>query len=299
MSTTKRRKSAQGTTPPRTHSYERDNWKDKLRPRPVWSALPPNALREIYLHSAFEDRISMGTVCKSWRQGYRDPALWRSRLFEFGGCTSYEELEYNIFVGAKQELTFTSGTKAKGFADQFSTCLEDLEILLKEMDTRSANGILSEFLEFYSSLEESRLRSLTLYNLNLKSLNDAMRKRFLNSFIEVTSGQKFLKKFSMDFPNFDIESGLQFLKCIADSCGDTIETLYLKRCFEIEVSIYQQQHIVTALENHFQKFKSLCRIHVEYFIVSEELIMHWAQGCPNLSFIKFWVTRIALPSMCI
>ncbi|CAL1530158.1 unnamed protein product [Lymnaea stagnalis] len=35
---------------------------------------------------------------------------------------------------------------------------------------------------------------------------------------------------------------------------------------------------------------------MEYFIASEELIKHWAQACPNLSFIKFWVTRIVLPS---
>ncbi|CAL1530160.1 unnamed protein product, partial [Lymnaea stagnalis] len=250
---------------------------------PLWSRLPTTALLCIYQNLGDLDRLSMARVCKPWYQSFHVPALWRYRLIEFGETRSKREIKEDALFKSKRALTNSYGKYAIEFAKRFPTSLQDIEIEFLPLRGRDGREIVNDFKEFSACLDNSKLRSISILSLvHLSSLDTfvgQLRIDLIYSLKTLLQKQHCLKKVRICSSHFDLESGLQFLQCLADASAATIKELFMYGLFQRGTPIFGEGRILTEL----QKFKSLSCIKLEYDIMSDELAKTWVRGCPNLS----------------
>ncbi|CAL1534268.1 unnamed protein product, partial [Lymnaea stagnalis] len=130
-------------------SYAFDNEKSDERQHSSWENLPANVLREIYQSLADVDRASMARVCKPWREGFRDPSLWRTRTIMF--CRRKDEQQMKV----GDELKMTSGRNAIKLVKQFPRYLKELNITFLHVPWRTSKEIINEFQKFSKLLDDA------------------------------------------------------------------------------------------------------------------------------------------------
>ncbi|CAL1530156.1 unnamed protein product, partial [Lymnaea stagnalis] len=108
-----------------TSTKERDH---KNPEKPLWGQIPVPVLLVIYTHLGDVDRVSMARVCKTWNQVFHFPALWRTRLIEFGGRRSKGKIKYDALMKSKKASPKSYGKCSIKFAEQFATSLQDITI---------------------------------------------------------------------------------------------------------------------------------------------------------------------------
>ncbi|CAL1534266.1 unnamed protein product [Lymnaea stagnalis] len=247
---------------------------DERQP-PYWSEIPANVLREIYQRSADVDRASMARVCKSWREGFHDPCLWRNKTIMF--CHHQDEQALKVGDGFK----YTCGRNAIKLVKQFPRYLKTLTITFMPAEWHSFTGMMNDFQTFSKLLDDANLKSIIFVEMESLRLTGQMRANFFKALKRLIEKQTFLEILFMDNIHFDTESGLQFLKSLATSSGATLSLLSIKGFFLKEIPTLREREWVTGL----QKLTKLRYIHMDYATMSEEVIKSWTKSSPLLKYI--------------
>ncbi|CAL1530157.1 unnamed protein product [Lymnaea stagnalis] len=248
----------------------------------LWSQIPATVVLAIYMYLGDKDRVSMARVCQAWYQGFKVPALWRSRIIEFGEIRTEEEIEEEVSMNSETGTLKSYGKCAVKFAKQFPTSLQDIEIYFNHVYGQDGKVIVKDFKQFSACLDGAKLRNISIAYLDIGMVSRKMQKDVIDSFKRLLQNQRSLQKCQIKCSFFDLETGLQIIQCLAEASGATIEDLSLEGLFHNGTPINPKGRVLTEM----QKFTGLSRIHFDYYFISEELAKSWVMACPNLSFIR-------------
>ncbi|CAL1534267.1 unnamed protein product [Lymnaea stagnalis] len=272
-----------------TFKQKKKSVQDKKDAEPKqWSQLPDTIIMEIYMNLGDVDRVSMARVCKTWYQVFHVPSLWRSREIDFG----LRRANLEAFDKAKKESPVSNGKHAIKFVKQFPTSLEDIAIRFRFMSEQPTKQMINDFKELCASLDGAKLRNISIWNLNVDTVSGQKRKDVIDSLKRLLRDQSSIRKFKEDASFYDLESGLEILRCLADASASTIQDLSLKDLVLNGVYMYRDGRVSAELK----KFTGLSRIDFDYNLISEELVKTWVTTCPKLTFIKLCANDYVHPN---
>lgn len=233
--------------------------KYKNRHNYSWIKLPYPAIVNVLQNLTDGERVLTAQVCRSWKQAFQNPTLWRTRHFELGGSKAN-----------------SSGIKALAFVKSKGSCLRKVFVSCRHITSNTCENIANTLEPFILYLKEANLEEFHILGLELDRFWKYyhLRGKVAESLMELLCRTRNLKVLEISLAQFDLLPGTEILQTVAQTCGTKLNSLLLEDFYHGHLAVFE----LSSFRNAIQCFTNLAVVSLNYCCLYDELINHWAQS---------------------
>ncbi|GFR81894.1 F-box only protein 39 [Elysia marginata] len=222
-----------------------------------WVKLPYPAIVQVLHNLTDSERVLSAQVCRSWKQAFQNPGLWRTRHFEFGGSKAN-----------------SSGQKALAFVRTKGVYLRKVFVSCRHITSNTSETITSTLEKFVPHLREADLENFHITGLELDRFWKYyhLRGKVAESLLQLLQRAKNLKVLEVSLAQFDLLPGTEILQAVSEACATKLSMLLLEDFYHSHLAVNELGDFRLAL----QSFTNLTVVSLNYCCVYDDLIKHWA-----------------------
>ncbi|GFN82442.1 hypothetical protein PoB_000894800 [Plakobranchus ocellatus] len=206
-----------------------------------WFKLPYPAIVKVMENLSDSERVNTAQVCKTWKDAFQNPGLWRTRHFELGGPKAS-----------------SLGQNALAFVSSKGHFLERVSVTCRHITSNTCESITGTLEPFVACLGEADLKEFRIYGLELDRFwkYAHLRGKVADSLRNLLCGKRNLQVLEISLAQFGLLPGTEVLETVSQGCGSKLSRLLLEDFFHSRLAVFE-----------FNRFRTVVQLLVDISIV--------------------------------